>query len=44
MFNITVSDYLEKNATAQDKEQKYDLADYLLSLDKNRFFGIDDTT
>ena len=32
MFNITVSDYLENNATIQDKEEKYDLADYLLSL------------
>ena len=43
-FNITVSDYLEKNATIQDKEKKYDIADYLLSLDKKCFFGIDDTT
>lgn len=43
-FNITVSDYLEKNATPHDKEKKYDLADYLLSLDKTRFFGIDDTS
>jgi hypothetical protein len=32
MFNITVSNYLENNATIQDKEEKYDLADYLLSL------------
>jgi hypothetical protein len=40
-FNIMISDYLEKNATTQDKEEKYDLADYLLPFNKNHFFGID---
>jgi hypothetical protein len=38
-FNLTVSDYLEKNASPEEKNQKYDLADYVLSLDRNRFFG-----
>jgi hypothetical protein len=37
LFKITVSDYLEKNATPQDKLDKYDLADYLLSFKKNGF-------
>ena len=36
-FKITVSDYLEKNASAYEKLEKYDLADYLLTLDKSDF-------
>lgn len=36
-FQITVSDYLEKNASPEEKKEKYDLADFLLSLYKNRF-------
>lgn len=36
-LNICVSDYLEKYSTIQDKENKYDLADYLISFDVNSF-------
>ena len=37
-FKISVSDYLERNASPQEKSEKYDLADFLLSLDKGKFF------
>ena len=37
-FKISVSDYLERNASPQEKSEKYDLADFLLSLDKSKFF------
>lgn len=43
-FKITVSDYLEKNASSEEKLQKYDLADFLLSLDKSKFFEFFETT
>jgi hypothetical protein len=43
-FKITVSDYLEKNASSEEKLQKYDLADYLLALDRSKFFGFIEAT
>jgi hypothetical protein len=43
-FKIVVSDYLEKNASSEEKLQKYDLADYLLSLDRGNFFESFETT
>ena len=43
-FKIAVSDYLEKNASPQDKLKKFDLSDYLLSLDKSQFFGFNEAT
>ncbi len=43
-FKIAVSDYLEKNASPQDKLKKYDLADYLLSFKKNGFFRLNEAT
>lgn len=36
-FNITVSDYLEINAIDVDKKLKYDLADYLLKFNIEKF-------
>lgn len=43
-FKIVVSDYLEKNASSEEKLHKYDLADYLLSLDRSKFFEFFETT
>lgn len=39
---IRVSNYLEVNASDDDKKLGLDLADYLLKLDKNQFIGIYD--
>lgn len=39
---IRVSNYLEVNASTEDKKLGLDLADYLLKLDKNKFLGICD--
>ncbi len=40
LYGFKVSDLLEKKATAQEKENGLDLADYLVQFDINDFLGI----